>query len=164
MSIELAAFVMTIQGEIESARRELDVARESEEKLDLRCKVLSALCGVARAKRDLEWHKILVGWVERQRQAIVSQSARSDQEAGNHMDQHQGRRSQSGIGRNRNTSVTSKPMRSSNDSGRGKRQAKARSIHGAFDPPRVSKAIEKKTPRRRQMTSFSHDASLPVEK
>jgi hypothetical protein len=158
-TIERAALIRLIQEELESARARLDESRKSEEKVKLRGAVLSALNGLANAKRKLAQHKILLEWIDRQLPLIATPT----QDTENHGHPGQVKKARSKTLRNQSASKVYRPNGSSKALGHKGKRPTARSILSPFDPSRVSKAAGKKSvPRQKQ--SIPCDVPQSAEK
>ncbi|KAI9777558.1 MAG: hypothetical protein M1816_004701 [Peltula sp. TS41687] len=157
-TVEKVTLVRLIQKEVESEQKRVDEARKLETEVKLRGKVLGALCGLANTTRKLKQHKILLEWIERERQQITTECADTEKEG----NQDQDRRARQGALQNHTATGASRPNRSSKGSGRKWKLSTEKSALSPTDPSRVFKAPRKKASPHRMM-SLSHDTIRAAE-
>ncbi|KAI9777433.1 MAG: hypothetical protein M1816_004723 [Peltula sp. TS41687] len=158
-TVRRAALIKMVQEEILSAQAQFKESKELAEKTELRGKVISALDWVPSAKRNLERHKILLQWIERQRREITTGCADTEKEG----NQGQAKRARSRTVQNHVATKASRPKRFLKVSGSRLEQPTARSILSPIGPSKVSKAPRKKLSSRRKL-SVSYNTPQAVEK
>ncbi|KAL8985125.1 MAG: hypothetical protein Q9177_004520 [Variospora cf. flavescens] len=164
-TVERAALIRSLLKDVELAKTCLDEAIASQQRSMLetpRIKgdVLGALCLVVEKKRDLERHKILVEWVERQRRARVFDRATSAQNTKNHDDQTLNRKPNERLLRN-HSGQASRPGKSFDRPSLRKKRAQTPSILSTTNPSKVSKATRRKdkSTRRQKKNPLSSEQS-----
>ncbi|KAL8967987.1 MAG: hypothetical protein Q9197_005126 [Variospora fuerteventurae] len=164
-TVERAALIRSLLEDVELAQTRLDEAIASQrrsmlETARIKGDVLGALCLVVDKKRDLERHKILVEWVERQRRARAFDCATSAQNTKNHNDQTLNRKSNQRLLRN-HSGQASRPGKSFDGPSLRKTRAQTRSILSTTNPSKVSKATRRKdkSTRRQKKNSLSSEQS-----
>ena len=81
-TVERAALIRRTEKEVRFAEFHVEEAKESIKRPDLKWQVLDSLHSVRIVKMKMERHNILLDWVERQRQELVGDSARTGQRSG----------------------------------------------------------------------------------
>lgn len=164
-TVERAALIRSLLKDVELAKTCLDEATASQQRSMLetaRIKgdVLGALCLAVEKKRDLERHKILVEWVERQRRARVSDCATSAQNTKNHDDQTLNQKPNQRLLRN-HSGQASRPGKSFDRPSPRKKRAQTPSILSTTNPSKVSKATRRKdkSTRRQKKNPLSSEQS-----
>ena len=76
--VQRAALVGMVEGEIQSARKEINETRKQRAEIELKQKPLDALVCLQRFKRKLADHKVLLQWIEKQRQLLLSTHSVAD--------------------------------------------------------------------------------------
>ena len=156
-----AALVRLIREEIESAQTRLDEAKASGERVTLKHNLLYARKERGHVMWKLERHRILVEWIERQRQAMASERTAAAHDAENHDDQGLTKRPQQRALRNHSAQAL-RPNRSSEGYNLKRTRAQTRSVLSTIDPARVSKARGKEKTSRPKM-SISSGASQSAQ-
>ena len=146
-AIEKTALVGLISAEIELAQTQFDETKAALEKVQLRGNALGALCEIAKVTSNLRQHKLLVDWIEQQRQALAHSHDK-------------GRRPRSARISATQASRTSRPF---DGSVTGTKRKRPQSVLNAIDPSRVSKARQKGKTTALRRKSVSIDASKTAE-
>lgn len=144
-TVERAALVRSIEEELGSAQTRFDESIQLREKLKLKGKELDALYTLGKTKGELERHKILLEWTERQRRVLASKYTNSNQDTKSHGDQGQVRKSRTRSLRNRAPRKVPGPNRCSKGSTHKGKRSTALSILSPVDPSKVSKVAQKQS-------------------
>ncbi|KAI4144154.1 MAG: hypothetical protein LQ341_002718 [Variospora aurantia] len=159
-TVERAALIKSLLKDVELAQTCLDEAIASQQRSMLetaRIKgdVLGALCLVVEKKRDLERHKILVEWVERQRRARAFDCATSAQNTKNHVDQTMNQKPNQRLLRNHSGQASRPANRKDKSSRRQKKKplSSEQSAQAASINPSVYYTKSKQTSMTKQHTT-----------
>ncbi|KAL8789781.1 MAG: hypothetical protein Q9195_006673 [Heterodermia aff. obscurata] len=157
--VEQAALMKRTQKQVRFAEFHVEEEKESWRVLDLKWGVLDNLYTIPKLKEKMERLKVLLNWIEQQRQKLIGENAKAEQESG----PRRSKRVSNGVHTATCVIKASDVHRTGKTRARSQKPSKAKSILDLVDPSKVTKA-SKQNRKGRRRTSVSDDISQAKEK